>query len=341
MGDSRALSYTPPGNKSDKSLSPPHSQSVGSAPAAVLVPKKSPTDFTFIKQIGEGSFSTVYLAREVANGAEYAIKVCEKAHIMRERKQMYVQREKEVLARLNMNPCPYFVKLYCTFQDEQRLYFVMTYARNGELLGYIHKVGCFDCDVVNFYAAEVILALDHLHKFGIIHRDVKPENILLNDGMHILITDFGSAKILDDENAQEDGRKRRNSFVGTPEYIPPELLTDKQSSKSSDLWALGCLIYQMISGLPPFRAETEFLIFQKIAKLEFAFPEGFDEVGEDLVKKLLEKNPEKRLGAGGMEELMGHGFFAGFDWENVHERTPPQICPFVPRKWDRDVRKCD
>lgn len=173
----------------------------------------------------------------------------------------------------------YFVKLYCTFQDHDRLYFVLSYAKNGELLPYINKVGSFDIECTKFYAAEILLGLEHLHKIGIIHRDLKPENILLDERMHVLITDFGSAKILkpqqqpqtqDNKNQQQESQqnvdqrplRRCNSFVGTAQYVSPELLTDKTAGRPSDLWAFGCLIYQMVAGLPPFKSRSEYIIFQ-------------------------------------------------------------------------------
>lgn len=146
-----------------------------------------------------------------------------------------------------------FVRLYCTFQDKERLFFVLSYAKNGELLQYINKVGSFDLPCTIFYSAELVLALEVLNKKGIIHRDLKPENILLDDKMHILITDFGSAKIVNQSPEEGSGvaeteKKRKNSFVGTAHYVSPELLTDAPASYASDLWALGCNIYHMVAG---------------------------------------------------------------------------------------------
>lgn len=165
-----------------------------------------------------------------------------------------MKREKEVLNLLS-DSVAFFVRLYCTFQDRERLYFVLTYAKNGEMLQYINKVGSFDLPCTIFYSAELVLALEVLNHKGIIHRDLKPENILLDEKMHILITDFGSAKIVSDntENesteSEEREKRRKNSFVGTAQYVSPELLQDLPASCSSDLWALGCIIFQMIAGM--------------------------------------------------------------------------------------------
>ncbi|XP_060079631.1 3-phosphoinositide-dependent protein kinase 1-like [Ylistrum balloti] len=260
--------------------------------------KKTPNDFIFGKVIGEGSFSTVYLAKEIESGNEFAVKVLDKRHIMREKKTQYVMREKEVLMKLNH---AFFIRLFYTFQDQDRLYFVLSYARQGELLDYLNRLSCFDENCTRWYAAELVLALEHMHSLGIIHRDLKPENILLNDGMHIQITDFGSAKILDKQESTNSGPepspepgnqpKRKNSFVGTAQYVSPEILTSKTACSSSDLWALGCIIYQLLSGLVPFRGGHEYQIFQKIMKLEYEFPDGFNPIARDLVEKLLVIEP--------------------------------------------------
>lgn len=296
--------------------------------------KKTPNDFIFGKVIGEGSFSTVYLAKEISSGKEMAVKVLEKKHIMRERKTQYVMREKEVLMMINH---PAFIRLYYTFQDSDRLYFVLTYAKRGELLDYLHKLSSFDEDCSRFYTAEIVSALEYLHGLGIIHRDMKPENILLNDEMHIQITDFGSAKILkkeSDMNSTENSEgRRKHSFVGTAHYVSPEILTSKTACASSDLWAVGCILFQFLSGECPFRGGHEYQIFQKITKLEYEFPDGFLPVAKDLVERLLQIEPSQRLGCpelGGYEKLKSHEFFKGIDWEHLHEQKPPDMLPYLP-----------
>jgi 3-phosphoinositide dependent protein kinase-1 len=236
-----------------------------------------------------------------------------------------------------------FVRLFCTFQDIERLYFVLSHAKNGELLPYINKVGSFDIECTKFYSAEILRGLEYLHGLGIIHRDLKPENILFDERMHVLITDFGSAKILKED--PESGVKshcdeqlqcqRRNSFVGTAQYVSPELLTDKTTSRASDLWALGCIIYQMVAGLPPFRSRSEYLIFQKILNLEYELPDGFCELARNLVSKLLVLEPSERLGASdehgsGYPSIRAHPLFLNVDFETLHEQTPPSIYPYLP-----------
>ncbi|TRY86253.1 hypothetical protein DNTS_015828 [Danionella cerebrum] len=289
-------------------------------------------DFSFGKILGEGSFSTVVLAKELATGKEYAMKILEKNHIRKENKVHYVIREKDILSSIDH---PFFIKLFFTFQDSHKLYFALSYAKNGELLRYIRKIGSFDETCTRFYAAEIVCALEYLHGMGIIHRDLKPENILLNEEMHIQITDFGTAKQLSSESAQ----KRANSFVGTAQYVSPELLTEKSACKSSDLWALGCIIYQLVAGLPPFRAGNEYLIFQKIIKLEYDFPEKFFPKAKDLVIRLLSSDPGERLGCeemGGFDLLKGHVFFETISWGNLPLQTPPKLTPYLPAMAEDD-----
>ncbi|XP_014355868.2 3-phosphoinositide-dependent protein kinase 1 isoform X1 [Papilio machaon] len=311
--------------------------------------KRTAKDYIFGKLIGEGCYSTVFLAKDIHTGKEYAIKVCEKLHIIRHKKREYIEREKEALNKLFKAPHG-FVKLYCTFQDDERLYFVLSYAKNGELLSYINKVGSFELNVAKFYAAELLLALERMHAEGIIHRDLKPENILLDENMHLQITDFGTAKILppeeirsnapctvpaesDDDSSDKNDRSRKISFVGTAQYVSPDLLQNRVNTRASDLWAFGCIVYQMISGLPPFRAAAEFLTFQKILKMDYDFPEGFPADAKDLVEKLLVLDHTKRLGADDKatyESIRNHPFFEGIDWDNIWEQTPPTISPYLP-----------
>ncbi|XP_076865384.1 3-phosphoinositide-dependent protein kinase 1a isoform X2 [Brachyhypopomus gauderio] len=294
--------------------------------------KKGPEDFKFGRIIGEGAFSTVVLARELSTGKEYAIKIVEKVHIRKEKKQHYVKRERDILSGLDH---PFVVKLYFTFQDVEKLYFGLSYAKNGDLLQYIRKIGSFDEGCTRFYSAEIVCALQHLHSLGIIHRDLKPENILLNEEMHIQITDFGTAK----QFSSDSTPTRANSFVGTAQYVSPELLTRKLACKSSDLWALGCITYQLVAGLAPFRAGNEYLIFQKIIKLEYEFPEKFFSKAKDLVEKLLCLDPAHRLGCeemGGYGLLRAHVFFEGISWEDLHLQTPPKLTPYLPAMAEDD-----
>lgn len=245
-------------------------------------------------------------------------------------------REKKVLQILS-SCTSLFVRLYCTFQDAERLYFVLTYAKNGELLRLINnknkKAAPLSLQCCQYYAAELVMALEALNANGVVHRDLKPENILFDENWHILITDFGSAKIVTkgDKNktVPEEGgttTKRNNSFVGTAQYVSPEILTDVEASFASDLWAFGCILFQMLSGVPPFQAGSDYLIFQKILNLEYKFPEGFPSAAKDLIRRLLIIDPGHRLGAADAQpytSLREHEFFEKLDWSNLG--PPPRI----------------
>lgn len=305
--------------------------------------KKGVKDFQFGRTLGEGSYSTVIAATDRQTGKEYAIKVLDKRHIIKEKKVKYVNIEKDTLNRLTDHPG--VVRLYYTFQDEQSLYFVLDLASSGELLGVLKRTTTFDEECTRFYAAEILDTIAYMHSRGVIHRDLKPENVLLDNQMHVKITDFGTAKILDiprKSSRDPSGNlamtagnpmegaddNRANSFVGTAEYVSPELLTDKKACKASDLWAFGCIIYQLLAGRPPFKAGNEYLTFQKIVALDYKFPPGFPEVAKDLVERLLVLDPASRLS---IEHVKNHEFFDGITWgRNLWRDKTPKLKAFNP-----------
>jgi 3-phosphoinositide dependent protein kinase-1 len=294
--------------------------------------KKGVRDFSFGRILGEGSYSTVYLATDRQTLREYAVKVLEKKHIIKEKKIKYVNIEKNTLNRLTDHPG--IVRLYYTFQDETSLYYVLDLCNGGELLGVLKKTGTFDVECTRFYGAQILDAIAYMHSRGVIHRDLKPENVLLDDQMHVKITDFGTAKLIPAPGEEGSGQggshddERNASFVGTAEYVSPELLTDKSAGKPSDLWAFGCIIYQLLVGRPPFKGATEYLTFQKIVNLEYEFPAGFPPAARDLVERCLVLDPARRLT---VEHIRNHEFFDGQQFgKELWRMKAPRLRPYVP-----------
>ncbi|KAI0823338.1 kinase-like protein [Trametes gibbosa] len=302
-------------------LKPPPSRAPSKSRNSSVNGRLTADDFEFLDELGEGSYSTVYHGRLRSTGQEYAIKRIDKAHLKRHQKEATALAEKNTLVRLGSGN-PGIVRLHWTFQDEWSLFFVLDLARNGELQTRITRLGSLSIECVRYYAAQIVDALGYMHSRGVIHRDLKPENILLDDAFRIKITDFGTGKILD------SGGEPTKTFVGTAQYVSPELLEHNESSKSSDFWAMGCIIYQMISGRFVFRGLSD---WQKIKQLEYSFPEGFDEQAQDLIRKLLVRDPDQRLGAGpsgspwDMQSLRGHPFFSPINWPTIWTDSAPPL----------------
>ena len=302
--------------------------------------KKGVKDFNFGRTLGEGSYSTVMAATDRTTNREYAIKVLDKRHIIKEKKIKYVNIEKDALNRLTDHPG--VVRLYYTFQDVSNLYYVLDLASGGELLGVLKKMTTFDEQCTRFYSAQILDTIDYMHARGVIHRDLKPENVLLDDQRHVKITDFGTAKLLQMPSRNTGGpdvaststpldspeSSKASSFVGTAEYVSPELLTDKSACKASDLWAFGCIVYQLLAGRPPFKAANEYLTFQKIVALEYGFSDGFPELAKDLIERLLVLDPSSRLS---LEHVKNHEFFRSITWgRDLWKQPAPKLRSFVP-----------
>ncbi|WOL03559.1 3-phosphoinositide-dependent protein kinase 2 [Canna indica] len=284
-------------------------------------------DFELGKVYGVGSFSKVVRAKKKDTGNVYAMKIMDKKFIAKENKVSYVKLERIVLDQLDH---PGIIKLCFTFQDAYSLYMALECCEGGELFDQITRKGRLTEDEARFYAAEVVDALEYIHGVGLIHRDIKPENLLLTAGGHIKIADFGSVKPTRDSQITvlpNSANEKACTFVGTAAYIPPEVLNSCPATCGNDLWALGCTLYQMLSGSSPFKDASEWLIFQRIIARDLKFPEDFTPEARDLIDRLLDTDPTKRPGArpDGYASLKKHPFFKGIDWNNLRNARAPRL----------------
>ncbi|KAJ3018805.1 hypothetical protein HKX48_002622 [Thoreauomyces humboldtii] len=283
-------------------------------------------DFELLKVIGKGSFGKVMQVRKRDTNRIYAMKILRKSHIVERAEVAHTLAERTVLAKLNH---PFIVPLKFSFQTPDKLYLVLAFVNGGELFHHLQKEGRFIEDRAKFYTAELLCALECLHGYNIIYRDLKPENILLDFTGHIALCDFGLCKL-----NMKDGNKT-NTFCGTPEYLAPELLLGQGYTKVVDWWTIGILLYEMLTGLPPFYDENTNDMYKKILSQELTFPDDVSPVAKDLLKQLLDREPTKRLGHSGADEIKRHPFFADINWSRLLSRKyPPPFRPNVTSATD-------
>lgn len=270
--------------------------------------KMDMSNFELLKVIGKGSFGKVMQVRKKDTSRIYAMKTIRKAHIVSRSEVTHTLAERTVLAQVN---CPFIVPLKFSFQSPDKLYLVLAFVNGGELFHHLQQEGRFNEERSRFYAAELLLALEHLHGFQVIYRDLKPENILLDYTGHIALCDFGLCKLnMDDDTTT-------NTFCGTPEYLSPEILLGQGYSKAVDWWTLGVLLYEMLTGLPPFYSEDVNEMYRKILQDPLRFPEDVHPDARSLLTLLLQRDPAQRLGSGsaGAAAIKSHPFFAKhIDW---------------------------
>jgi len=265
------------------------------------------------------------------------MKVLSKRVIVQKKEVAHTLGERNILVRTAMADSTFIVGLKFSFQTPSDLYLVTDYMSGGELFWHLQKEGRFNEQRAKFYIAELILALEHLHKHDIVYRDLKPENILLDANGHIALCDFGLSKA----NLANDDTT--NTFCGTTEYLAPEVLLDETGyTKMVDFWSLGVLVFEMCCGWSPFYAEDTQQMYKNIAFGKVRFPrDALSLEGRNFVKGLLNRNPKHRLGANGdAEELKRHAFFDDVDWVALGKKN--LIPPFKPKlKSELDVSNFD
>uniref|UniRef100_A0A669BVC6 Ribosomal protein S6 kinase n=1 Tax=Oreochromis niloticus TaxID=8128 RepID=A0A669BVC6_ORENI len=296
-------------------------------------------NFELLKVLGTGAYGKVFLVRKNSGhdvGQLYAMKVLKKAAIVQKAKTTeHTRTERQVLEHIRQSP--FLVTLHYAFQTQSKLHLILDYVSGGEMFTHLYQRDHFPEEAVRIYIGEIILALEHLHKLGIVYRDIKLENILLDSDGHVVLTDFGLSK----EFLEEDGRTY--SFCGTIEYMAPEIIRGKSGhGKSVDWWSLGILMFELLTGASPFTLEGErnsqSEVSKRILRCDPPFPSMIGPIAQDLLKKLLVKDPHKRLGSGprGAEDIKAHPFFKGLNWDDLAQKKVSS--PFKPElKSELDV----
>lgn len=293
------------------------------------------SSFDLLKVLGTGAYGKVFLVRKRGgkdDGRLYAMKVLKKATIVQKKKTTeHTKTERQVLEAVRR--CPFLVTLHYAFQTDAKLHLILDYVSGGELFTHLYQREHFTESQVKIYIGEIILALEHLHKLGIIYRDIKLENILLDAQGHIVLTDFGLSK----EFLPHETEQRAYSFCGTIEYMAPEVVRGGTTGHdiAVDWWSVGVLTYELLTGASPFTVEgernTQQEISRRILRTTPPIPDDLSPHVSDFIAKLLVKDPRKRLG-GGMEdaeELKRHPFFSDLDWEALARKEIS--APFVPK----------
>ena len=304
--------------------------------------KQSIYDYESLAIIGRGAFGEVHVCREIKTGNIYAIKKMKKEILTQKNQVMHIRSEQLIMSKIKS---PWIVDLKASFQEDDYLYLVMEFLPGGDFMSYLIKKDILTEDEARFYTAELILAVDSIHKLDCIHRDIKPDNILIDKNGHIKLSDFGLAKVSDNIHKNFINNKFNNnklthqknySCVGTAYYVAPEVLNKSGYGKDIDWWSVGVIFFEMLIGYAPFCSEETKEVCYKVLnwKKYLKIPDDFtlSEEAEDLINKMI-NNQEERLGKNGIEEIKAHPFFKGIDWDNIRNTKAPFI-PDIKNDYD-------
>ncbi|KAI5089271.1 serine/threonine-protein kinase N2 isoform X1 [Silurus meridionalis] len=287
-------------------------------------------DFVCVSVLGRGHFGKVLLAEYKSTGKLYAIKALKKGDVVTRDEVDSLMCEKRIFETINASSHPFLVNLHGCFQTSDHVCFVMEYSPGGDLMTHIHS-NIFTERQARFYAACVLLGLEFLHQNKIVYRDLKLDNLLMDADGFVRIADFGLCK-----EGMGHG-DRTSTFCGTPEFLAPEVLTDSNYTRAVDWWGLGVLIYEMLVGESPFPGDDEEEVFDSIVNDEVRYPRFLSPESVSIIQKLLQKTPEKRLGAGEQDanEVKSHRFFQGVDWAALlAKRVKPPFLPSIKAPGD-------
>mmetsp|Transcript_495 Transcript_495/g.697 ORF Transcript_495/g.697 Transcript_495/m.697 type:complete len:326 (-) Transcript_495:180-1157(-) len=267
-------------------------------------------DFCVIEVIGMGTFARVILVRQAQTGKLFALKSMRKSEIVRLRQVQHVLSEKNILSRVSH---PNIINMHATFNDDIHVYLLLEYAPQGELFRKLRVALRFSEKTTLFYAANIVLALEYLHSLQIVYRDLKPENILVLANGYLKLTDFGFAKELSSKTW---------SICGTPDYVAPEIIQNLGHGLQADWWSLGIVIYEMLTGLPPFHNDSNRIVYDNIVNAEVTFPKHVGHQAQDLISNLLIRNPSERLGnVEDAKDIKSHKWFKDIDFDDVFNQT--------------------
>lgn len=274
--------------------------------------KRTVDDFEQLKILGVGSYGSVHLVKDKHTGQYFAKKTIKKARLSVNKTLLKNQmNERDILASISH---PAIVKLFYAFHDLENMDLILEFIPGGELFYYLADVRRFNENDTAFYMAEISQALHHLHSIGVVYRDLKPENCLLDKKGHLVLTDFGLS-------SQEE---KCRSILGTPEYSAPEVLMGKEYSYEADWWSFGVMMYDMVVGQVPYPGSDRKKLITSIQKRGANFPNWLSEDAKDIMRKLLQRDPKKRMDVdGSFDKFMNHRFFRKIDWKRLRDSTPP------------------